>query len=71
MNQQQAQTEAERRWGPNAGTFDRSLFPHDYLLQDASKRVGCYWVGLDSFTYGNGNTWEEAFANVTSGRAIA
>jgi hypothetical protein len=65
MNQAQAQAEAQRRWGLGAYVFDResSKFHHSYI-----KAFGRFYVGCPSsdqnFPYGNGNTWEEAFADV-------
>jgi hypothetical protein len=65
MTEKQALAEAQRRWGPCAYVFDRDL--NDY--QRANIRMfGRFYVGNPAlgrgFPYGNGNTWEEAFANV-------
>lgn len=64
MNEEQALTEAYRRWGQQGMVYDRAKHFNQNGMEDAAKRVGRYWVGTDSFHYGNGNTWEEAFANV-------
>jgi hypothetical protein len=65
MTEKQAQAEAERRWGPQAYVFDRESSDYQSCLIG---RFGRFYVGNPAlgrgFPYGNGNTWEEAFANV-------
>lgn len=63
MTEQDALDEARRLWGPRGGIFDRkNAFSSSY-----PKR---FWVGCEAIRdyqgqhlYGNGNTWEEAFAD--------
>ena len=64
MTDIEALAEAERRWGTDAGVFDRAR--NDAIREqfaDSIKRVGRYWVGISTVFHGNGNTWEEAFAD--------
>jgi hypothetical protein len=69
MTEDEAKREAIRRWGrPGPGmvfTFDRlsdrlgaARFKHSL------ETVGRYWVGYSPAHHGNGESWEEAFANL-------
>ena|ERR1700722_18408697 len=63
MAEQDALNKARRLWGPRGGIFDRKNDP-------SSSYPKRFWVGCEAIRdyhgqhlYGNGNTWEEAFAD--------
>jgi hypothetical protein len=66
MNEKQADTKAKQLWGPYAYVLDRK---NANFGGAEVKRIGRFYVGCptlgDNFPYGNGNTWEAAFENVS------
>lgn len=70
MTREEALQEAKRRWGLAGEAFDRLTDNPEVsmdVLNKTSRRIGRYWVGSvtghPDTLYGNGHTWEAAFAD--------
>ena len=60
MNQEQAKAKAHEVFGEQGYVYDRD----ERIGKDCYKRVPRFYVGSGSQHYGNGETWEDAFANI-------
>jgi hypothetical protein len=61
MERDEAKSEAVRRWGDQGMIFDRIEDSPNRPMNKSIGRVGRYWVGRDSFDFGNGKSWDDAF----------
>lgn len=58
MTKQEALTEARRRWGPYALVIEHGPQSYDRMCRGLT-----HGVGLKSICFGNGTSWEAAFAD--------
>lgn len=61
MTRDEADVKAKEVFGPYGYAYDRKT---DHIGKPCGHRHPRYYVGSGASHYGNGETWEDAFANV-------